>query len=466
MTKTHAGLALAAILFSLLLASCGLPTQVSQATPPTIQITSPASGEQISEGREIAIQFSASDAQGVARVEVGVDGVLLQTVLNPSPAADTPFSGQQTWTGSGPGSHSVLAVAYNTAGMASAPAVVSVTVVAGGGEGASAPQSGEASGGGTGPTATWTPLSVASEAPPPAPTDTSQPPPAETVAPPPPTDTLPPTATPKPTAKPAGSSRPAAAGPITGFETFGTWKRGDQANGTFSQSQEQVHNGSYSGKLAYDFPGGGNDFVVFLHTFPLGGKPNQVSAWVYGDGSKHFLNIWLEDAAGETWQFSLGQVKHSGWQQMVAWLDPGAPWPASHIDGPSNSTIDYPVDLRALVLDDVPDTYSGSGAIYIDDMACAERAAPQPTAQPTSGSPPAAASIDFWADETTIASGNCTRLRWEVHNVRAVYLDGAGVVGEGKQKVCPTTTTTYVLHVVHTDGTASDHPLTITVTSP
>ncbi len=56
----------------------------------------------------------------------------------------------------------------------------------------------------------------------------------------------------------------------------------------------------------------------------LGGQPNQVSAWVYGDGSKHYLNAWVKDAKGETWQFTFGQVKHSGWQQMVAWLDAGA----------------------------------------------------------------------------------------------------------------------------------------------
>jgi hypothetical protein len=228
------------------------------------------------------------------------------------------------------------------------------------------------------------------------------------------------------------------------------------------QSPEQVHSGSYSGKLTYDFPSSGNDFVVFSQTFQLGGRPNQVSAWVFGDGSKHFLNVWLRDAAGETWQFTLGQVKHTGWQQMVARLDPGAPWPVAHVDGPSNGAIDYPVDLRALVLDDVPDTFVGSGAIYIDDLRCAEGAAPEPTAAP----PAAGASIRFWADATTIAPGTCTQLRWDVSNVRAVYLNGEGVVGQGERKVCPTATRTFVLRVVHRDGTGSEHPLTINVNSP
>jgi hypothetical protein len=480
MRKTTAALTIVGLGLALLLASCGLPTQVSQTTPPTVAITSPAGGQQVPEGQELMILFTATDAQGVARVEVGVDGVLLQTVLNPSPAANALFSGQQPWTATKPGPHSLMAIAYNSAGMASSPAVVNIAVIAGGGE-APPPQTGGSSGGGSSgsgaaPTATWTPIGLAPDTPLPPPTDTSAPPPpADTSAPPTPTDTSPPPATPEPTAtatvKPtanSGAARPSAPGPITDFEDFGTWKRGDQANGTFTQSTEQAHSGSHSGKLAYNFPTGANDFVVFSQAFLLGGQPNQISAWVYGDGSKHYLNVWIKDAKGETWQFTLGQVKHTGWQQMTAWLDPGAPWPAGHIDGPSNGTIDYPIDFRALALDDVPDSYAGSGAIYVDDLRCDQGAAPQPTAttEPTSGPPPAAASIRFWADETSIASGNCTRLRWEVDNVREVYLDGEGQTGYGKQKVCPTTTTTYVLRVVHLDGTVTEHPLTIQVTGP
>jgi hypothetical protein len=468
MRKFSAWFILTLSLLALPLASCGVPTRVGQVTPPTISISSPVSDQQLTEGQEVRILFTATDAQGVARVEVGVDGVLLQTALNPAPAANAPFSGQPTWTATAPGSHSVMAVAYNLAGVASAPAVVDVTVVPAGGV-APPPQSGGSSGGGSAPTATWTPIAVASDTPLPSPTDTSAPPaPTGTnTAPPPATNTPQPTATTKPTSSPGGGARPPTTGPITDFEAFGTWKRGDQPNGTFVQSSEQVHGGSHSGKLTYDFPSGGNDFVVFAQTFQLGGRPNQISAWVYGDGSKHYLNVWIKDAAGETWQFPLGQVKHTGWQQMVAWLDPAAPWPAAHIDGASNGAIDYPIDFRALVLDDVPDSYSGSGAIYLDDLRCDEGTQPAPTPQPTAttSAPPAGApSITFTADETTISSGNCTRLHWDVQNVREVYLDGEGVVGQGKKKVCPTSTTSYVLRVVLLDGTVVERTVTIQVT--
>ena len=237
------------------------------------------------------------------------------------------------------------------------------------------------------PTDTATPSPTLPPTATPSPTDTATPEPTATATPP-PTDT----ATPEPTATrptPGGSPRPAAPGPITDFEQFGTWKRGDQPNGTFTRSAEQVHSGSYAGKLAYNFSSDGNDFVIFLQTHRLGGRPNQISAWVYGDGHKHDLNVWIRDAAGETWQFPLGQVDQAGWQQRIAWLDPAAPWPAGHIEGPANGVIDYPIDFRALVLDDIPDSFRGSGVIYVDDLSCAEagQPSPGPTSPPTGGSP-------------------------------------------------------------------------------
>ena len=45
--------------------------------------------------------------------------------------------------------------------------------------------------------------------------------------------------------------------------------------------------------------------------------------------------------------------------------------------------------------------------------------APQPTAAPTATPSP---NIKFWADSTTIKAGQCTTLRWDVTNVREVYV--------------------------------------------
>jgi len=182
---------------------------------------------------------------------------------------------------------------------------------------------------------------------------------------------VPPSPTPSPSATatkrppPTPTNEP---GVIADFERFGTWKRGDQPNGTFVQSTAEVHQGSYAGQLDYHFDTVGNDFVVFVQARSLAGHPTNITAWVYGDGSGHFFNVWIKDQAGQVWQVPLGRVSHSGWQQMVGKLDVNQPWPWASVSGPDNGAIDYPLSFYALVLDDAPDTYTGSGTIYVDEL--------------------------------------------------------------------------------------------------
>jgi hypothetical protein len=246
-------------------------------------------------------------------------------------------------------------------------------------------------------------------------------------------------------------------GTFNDFETASTWRRGDEPNGTFERSTVDAYTGDYAGKLDYRFSTPNNDYVVFLWSQALGGRPNQITAWVNGDGAGHFLNLWVRDSAGETWQFSFGQIKHTGWQQMRALISPDQPWPAGHIDGPGNSAVDYPLSFQALVLDDGSDDFSGSGTIYIDDLSGAEGALP-PTPVPI-GSP----NILFQAEQTVLNAGDCTVLSWSVENVNAVYLDGAPVTGQDSRQICPNATTTYTLRVIKKDGSSSDVPLTITI---
>lgn len=463
--QKHLGLLLVAT--TLLVVACGPSEDVGQTNPPAMIISAPTSGQQVQVGQTLLIVAAATDEEGVSRVEVGVDGVLLGTMENPSPAANVPFAVEQNWTAAKPGSHSVMAVAYNVAGVASAPSVVSIEVVA---AAETQPPPSDTPASDVAVTPTWTPLAVDVQPSPTMPSTTTppspQPPSATDTSQPPATAISQPPATATSKAPPsggAGSTRPSGPGLITDFEQFGTWKRGDQANGTFTQSSGQAYGGSYSGELAYSFGSADNDFVIFLQTFLLGGQPNQISAWVYGDSSKHYLNAWVRDAKGETWQFTFGQVKHSGWQQMVAWLDASAGWPAGHIDGPSNGAIDYPIDFRALVLDDVPDSYTGSGTIFVDDLYSVQGAAAPPAPEPNPGPTAGTATINYWTEDEEIAQGACTRLHWDVQNVREIYLNGVGVVGQGNRKVCPTTTTTYRLKVIHLDGHEEVFPVTIKV---
>lgn len=186
-----------------------------------------------------------------------------------------------------------------------------------------------------------------------------------------PTNTATPTATATATATRSGNTTGAAqtgGGLPNGFETFGVWVRGDEDNGTFTQSTERVHGGSFAGKLSYDFRTGDNDYVVFLQLNSISGTPNTLQIWVYGDGAGHFLNAWILDGAGETWQVPLGRITHTGWQQMTGYIVTGQDWPWGHISGPSNDKIDYPITFRAFVLDDLNNSYTGSGVIYLDDL--------------------------------------------------------------------------------------------------
>jgi len=219
-----------------------------------------------------------------------------------------------------------------------------------------------------------TPTPPPTNTPPPLPTDTAAPLPTDT---PPPL----PTATPAPaaTATKSGGNSPvsntgglAKTGSFITFESPINWRRGDEANGTFTRSNAKAHSGSYAGQLNYNFSTAGSDYVVFLNTQSLGGRPNQITAWVYGDGKGAYLNVWVKDNAGQTWQFSFGQIKHTGWKEMRAILDPDQPWPAGHIDGSDNGKVDFPISFRGLILDDAPDSFSGSGVIYIDDLSSSD----------------------------------------------------------------------------------------------
>jgi|GEM_PF-787890 len=205
---------------------------------------------------------------------------------------------------------------------------------------------------------------------------------------------------PTPTSTPLASPTPASAAPTTApvsaapaplgifedFEQASTWERGDQPYGSFTRTSDRayIYSGSYAGQLSYNFPTSNNDYVVFLKNRELAGRPNAISARVYGDNSGHYLNIWIKDAAGQSWQMPLGQIKHTGWWEMIAILDPAQPWPAGHISGPNNGAIDYPITFQAIVLDDIPDSYSGAGTLYIDDLTSREGMPVLPTPQVTS----------------------------------------------------------------------------------
>lgn len=159
---------------------------------------------------------------------------------------------------------------------------------------------------------------------------------------------------------------------ILDFEQPFSWRRGNQPNGTLTQSGERVRGGAAAAKLAYTFPSARNDFVVFLPPAPIAlpADTSRLGVWVYGDGSGHSLKAWLRDAQGEVLQVRLGPVGGPSWQFLAAGLG-GEVAPGDVISGGRNRRLDPPLRLTALVLDDDPDRFSGSGAIFLDDLTAA-----------------------------------------------------------------------------------------------
>ena len=91
-------------------------------TAPTVALTAPTAGATVS-GSSVALAATAADNVGVARVEFRVDGALIASDLSAPYAA--------TWNASSasPGSHTILATAYDAAGnSASSSALVTVPV--------------------------------------------------------------------------------------------------------------------------------------------------------------------------------------------------------------------------------------------------------------------------------------------------------------------------------------------------
>jgi hypothetical protein len=189
------------------------------------------------------------------------------------------------------------------------------------------------------------------------------------------------------------------------FESFGIWVRGNEPNGTFTQSSEQAYSGAYSGKLSYHFPTSGNDYVVFMQLNDIPGTPNALQVWVYGDGSRHYFNAWILDAGGQTWQVPFGQVSHTGWRQMTGIIAVSQPWPWSHISGPNNGRVDYPIRFRGFVLDDVTDAYVAQGATYLDDLRATTIALP---GRGVTLTPPGAPTITATAPLPTVLSSTFT----------------------------------------------------------
>ncbi len=98
------------------------------ASKPTIIISTPAHNSQFREGDDVSVQSTATDATGIARVELLVDGAIVRTDPVASAKGQPSFTVAQSWKAVA-GTHTITVRAYNTANVGSDPAVIAVSVL-------------------------------------------------------------------------------------------------------------------------------------------------------------------------------------------------------------------------------------------------------------------------------------------------------------------------------------------------
>ncbi|MGC8878664.1 MAG: NBR1-Ig-like domain-containing protein [Anaerolineae bacterium] len=99
------------------------------ATPPQVVITAPLNGTVVSPGKEVEVQVVAQDARGITRIDLWVDNTLYASQSTPDARGQTSFAVVHRWMPSAPGSHALLAKAYNVNGQETLSPIVLVAVM-------------------------------------------------------------------------------------------------------------------------------------------------------------------------------------------------------------------------------------------------------------------------------------------------------------------------------------------------
>lgn len=168
--------------------------------------------------------------------------------------------------------------------------------------------------------------------------------------------------------------------------------------------------------------------------------------------------------AGDTVQIVGKNADGTWWQIPFAQAPNGLAWISAEFVPTGNPALIPIVDTPTPVPTSTP-TATPTGTPTATDTATPTATPTEvgtPTPTPTATTPPQA-KITFTATPETINEGQCAVLAWDVQNVKAVFLDGDGVVGQGSREVCPKKTTTYTLRVVKNDDSEETVQRTVTV---
>ncbi|HNZ22398.1 MAG TPA: heparinase II/III family protein [Polyangiaceae bacterium] len=142
------------------------------------------------------------------------------------------------------------------------------------------------------------------------------------------------------------------------------WGSETSVKASFSSSKEQAHEGSWSGKMTYDFQANTGYGLYAMPTLePVQDKPDTLRFWVYGDGSKHGFGVRVNDATDERFVKKLGSIDWKGWKSFE--VSEVESW--SHYLGNNDGVLDTPVKNVSFEL-----TYqaggASAGAIWVDDV--------------------------------------------------------------------------------------------------
>lgn len=153
------------------------------------------------------------------------------------------------------------------------------------------------------------------------------------------------------------------------FESPSVWWDVTDTPGSIGLTDTIAYAGRSSALLSYTFSSPGPESIAFTRArpTPIPGAPYGLGVWVYGDGSGNTLKVWLRDAEDEVLQYTLGTLGPAGWRLLQAPLGGSVPeW--DRLSAGGNGKLDFPARLMGVAIDDAPDTFAGSGAIYLDNM--------------------------------------------------------------------------------------------------
>jgi pSer/pThr/pTyr-binding forkhead associated (FHA) protein len=418
------GLALAAVVLLIVAGALLIRTLLredgdvaQQPGAPSLTVVAPADGAQIAVGAPFNIQAQASDAHGVLRIDVLVDGVLVHQV--PGGTDQTMVVVDTTWTFEQTGPHAISVMAQDANGLRSTPAVVNVVAVESGSQ----------------PGNTVPPLETSEMPTPTAPPPTLEPtiaPPTPTPVPPPPTDTPAPT-------------------PVIGF---------------FRADQTAVEQGACA-RLEW----GQVEHATSLTLTGVGRVEPAGRLDVCPDATR----IYTLEASGAggtaqrnvqiTVQAPLGPVIDY-FRVVPSSISPGdcAQLEWGKVDNATSATIDQ--GIGGVGTPGSQEVCPGATTTYLLTARNPEgTATAETTLYVSSGTDPQPVIAFFTANPSSIRAGECTTLSWgKVDYAFEVTVDNniGGVATPGSKEICPGVTTTFIMTAVGPGGT-TENRLTVTV---